>query len=77
MQIGLAIHGSDALLFGLAFPDPVDNFIAVSNQVRMNAHPTKIVVGSPVMATTVTGTNKKAANHRGLVHSRTHQRAKR
>jgi len=21
MQIGLAIHGSDALLFGLAFPD--------------------------------------------------------
>ncbi|UVC31027.1 hypothetical protein [Pantoea sp. SOD02] len=42
LQIGLAIHGSDALLFGLAFPDLVDNFIAALSQVRMNAHPTKI-----------------------------------
>jgi len=29
MQIGLAIPGSDALLFGLAFPGLVDYFIAV------------------------------------------------
>jgi len=51
MQIGLAIHGSDALLFGLAFPDPLKSS---SLRLHVFAHS----VGSPFMATSLT--NKKA-----------------